>query len=261
MGIVVCVKAVYDPEEVRVHKRTMTLLIEGLHLKLNPLDKYAVEAALKLKEKWKTSVTALSIGPEEAEDVLRRTLAMGVNKAYLVTDESIKDHDPFLTAYLLSKAIKKLGDFDLVVCGEKSIDWENRQVGPQIAAFLQIPLLHRVDNIELGNGKVRVREVFDGEALWVESPLPAAITIIKGGNKPRFPSPWNISKAYRKMRVEKWGLKDLGLSREELKAKTVTKVRRQFIFERKRETKLMVEEAEAASDKLISHLNKLLEEI
>lgn len=261
MDIVVCVKAVYDPEEIRVHRRTMTVLTEGLHLKLNPLDKYAVEAALKLKEKWKTSVTALSIGPEEAEDVLRRTLAMGVNKAYLVTDESIKDPDPFLTAYLLSKAIKRLGDFDLVICGEKSIDWENRQVAPQIAAFLQIPLLHRVDNIQLGRDKVKVREVLNGEALWVESPLPAAITVMKGANKPRVPSPWNISKAYRKMRVEKLGLKELGLSREELKAKTITKVRRQFTFERRRETKLMLEEAEVASEKLVFHLNKLLKEI
>ena len=149
MKIIVCVKQVPDVTEVAFSQETNSLIREGVKSKTNPFDKYAIEAALVLKEKYGGSVIAMSMGPPQAVSVLQDAVGMGVDDAVLLSDKAFAGADTLATAFTLSLGIKKLGEFDLIILGKQSTDGSTGQVGPQVAECLDCPHVTNVRNIEI----------------------------------------------------------------------------------------------------------------
>jgi electron transfer flavoprotein beta subunit len=184
---------------------------KGLSAIINPLDLYALETALQIKETHGGRITALSMGPKLAEKALREALALGCDQAVLLTDRKFAGSDTWATAYTLSQAIRKLSPFDLIICGERATDGDTGQVGPGIASFLDLPLATYVDR-HLGfiDDGVRVRRMVEAgsETIWTQ--LPAVITVVKDIAHPRFPT-LRQKLIAKKSEVTTWNADDLGL--------------------------------------------------
>ena len=203
MEIIVLIKQVPDIEKVKFDAEKGRIDRSSAPAETNPFDLNALEAAIQLKEKLGGSVTVLSMGPKQAESSLRDALARGADKAILLTDGRFAGADTLATAYTLATAIKKLGRFDLIICGEKTVDGDTGQVGPEVAEFLGIPHVAYVSEIrEIHQDKLLL--VSDmGDKYLVEVKLPALITVTKDLNTPRLPSLRDVLKA-RKKEIEVW---------------------------------------------------------
>ncbi|HKL42959.1 MAG TPA: electron transfer flavoprotein subunit beta/FixA family protein, partial [Clostridia bacterium] len=138
MNIIVCIKQVPNTNEVKIDPKKGTLIREGVPSIINPEDKHGLEEAIRLKEKVGGKVTVLTMGPPQAKVALKEALAMGADEAILVSDRAFAGSDTLATSYVLSKAIEKIGVFDIIFCGRQAIDGDTAQVGPQIAENLQI---------------------------------------------------------------------------------------------------------------------------
>lgn len=203
MKIFVCVKQVPGVAEVKIDPKTNTLVREGILSILNPNDRNAIEIALNLKEKYTAEVIALSMGPPQAEEILRETLAMGADKAYLLTDRAFAGADTLATSYTLALAIKKiLKESDskekyLVICGAQAVDGDTGQVPPELAEELEIPQVAYVLNVELKENKLIAERKFRAvEIVVIETNLPALISVLNDINEPRYPSMAGIMKAH-----------------------------------------------------------------
>src|SRR5512146_899201 len=152
MHIVVCIKQVPDAKNVRIDPNTHTLVRQGVECIINPFDLFAVEAALKLKDAYNARVTVITMGPPQADEALRDTLSRGVDDAVLLSDRAFAGSDTWATSTTLAAAIRKLGDVDIVLCGKQAIDGDTAQVGPEMAALLDIPYATFVKKIELPDG-------------------------------------------------------------------------------------------------------------
>ncbi|MGB5883585.1 MAG: electron transfer flavoprotein subunit beta/FixA family protein, partial [Desulfobulbales bacterium] len=139
MNIIVCIKQVPDAKDVRLDPKTNTMAREGVESIMNPFDRHALEEAVRLKEQHGGTVTVVSMGPPQAETVLREAVACGADAAVLVSDRAFAGADTWATTYTLGKAIMKNGPFDLIVCGKQAIDGDTAQVGPGLAKRLDIP--------------------------------------------------------------------------------------------------------------------------
>jgi electron transfer flavoprotein alpha/beta subunit len=180
---------------------------------LNPDDAHAMEAALRLREKHGGKITTLSMGPPTAEDSLRFTIEMGADEAVLESDIALGGSDTLATAYALTEAIKKLGEFDFIFAGLKALDGETGQVGPQVAENLHIPEVAYVEeilNIDTENKLIESRAIFEGGYTILVSKYPALLTITPTFYEPRRPTPMNILKA-KKAVIRKLTAKDCGL--------------------------------------------------
>ncbi len=200
MKIAVCVKQVPDTTDVKINPETNTLVREGVASILNPFDEYAVEEALLLREKHGGEVHVITMGPPQAIEVLKQALAMGADKAYLVSDRAFAGADTLATAYTLALTIRSLGDMDLVICGKQAIDGDTAQVGPGIATRLGMPQLTyicQVKSVDPAAGKIVVERLLEHGRETVESSLPALLTVVKDINKPRAVSLMGIRKASR----------------------------------------------------------------
>lgn len=229
MKIVVMIKQVPDTTEVKLDPRTGTLIREGVPSIINPEDKNAIEEALKLKESMGAHVIVVSMGPPQAEDALREALAMGADEAILLSDRAFAGADTWATATTLGYALKKIGEFDLVLAGRQAIDGDTAQVGPQLAEFLKIPQVTYVRELTVENGKVRARRTVEDGYEDIEAALPALLTITKEANTPRYPHAGAIMNAYRERTVTRWGVDDIGADPETLGLKgSPTQVRRSF---------------------------------
>lgn len=198
MKIVVCVKQVPDTTDVKIDPKTNTLIREGVASICNPFDEYAIEEALRIKEKLGGEVHVITMGPPQAIEVLRNALAVGADKVYLVSDEAFAGSDTLATAYALSKTIEYIGGADLVICGKQAIDGDTAQVGPGVATRLGIPQLtyvSKIREINLEKKKIVVERLLEYGREVVEAPLPALITVVKDINEPRLPSLIGIKKA------------------------------------------------------------------
>ncbi len=210
MHIVVCIKQVPDTRNVRIDPDTHTLVRQGVESIVNPFDMFAVEAALKIKDGNGARVTALTMGPPQAADALRTTLELGVDDGVLLSDRAFAGSDTWATSTTLSAAIRKMGDVDLVLCGKQAIDGDTAQVGPEMAALLDIPYATFVKKIEMLDGGLKaVRQTDEGTELW-KLPMPALITVIKEIGEPRVPSLRNKMRA-KKAEITVWGASALGL--------------------------------------------------
>ena len=209
MNIIVCIKQVPDTNEVKIDPKTGTLIREGVPTIMNPDDKHALIEAVKLKNKNKGKVTALSMGPPQAEEALREALALGADEAILVCDRAFAGSDTWATANAIGAAIKSIGNYDLLLFGRQAIDGDTAQVGPQTAELLQIPQITYAQKIEVDKNKVKVERQMEEGYEIIESPLPCLITCISEINEIEYPSLNGIKQAYRNKEVKVLSAKDI----------------------------------------------------
>ncbi len=206
--IIVPIKQVPDMNRVKFDTEKGRIDRSSAGAEINPFDLNALEAAVQIKDKLGDTVTIISMGPPTAESALRDALSRGADDAILLVDRAFAGADTVATSYALAAAIKKLGEFDLIICGEKTVDGDTGQVGPEIAEHLGIPHVSYVSEIkEMGEKMVLVCEMEDNRYL-IESGFPLLITVTKDINVPRLPSLRNTLKA-RKAKIEIWTAADL----------------------------------------------------
>ncbi len=213
MKIIVTVKQVPDTQEVKIDPKTGALIRAGVPSIINPEDKNAIEEALRIKESsGGAEVTVLSMGPPQAEFALREALVIGADRAILVSDKAFAGADTLATSYTLAMAIKKIGEYDLILCGRQAIDGETGQVGPQLAEELNLPQATFAEEIDVQGNLVTVKSNFDSVTRVIEMKLPALITVSKRINRPRFKTMNNVLRAYRDKDVVTWTREDLKLN-------------------------------------------------
>ena len=190
MRILVLIKQVPDTNDVKMDEETGTMIREGVGAIINPLDLNALEAALSLRESIGGEVTALSMGPPQAIDAIREAIAMGANHGLLLSSKKFAGADTLATSYTLSEAIKRLENPpDLILAGERAIDGETGQVGVEVAVMLGLPFITYVSKIEEATEEyIRVKRITEHGYEFLESPLPALITVVKEINEPRMPT-------------------------------------------------------------------------
>jgi electron transfer flavoprotein beta subunit len=210
-NIIVCVKVVPKTEDVTFDPVTKTLDRSKAENQINEADKNAIEAAIVLKEKYGGKVILLSMGPMFFEQFLKIGIAMGADDAILLSDRAFAGADSYPTALTLATAIKKIGDYDLIICGEESSDAGLGQVPSQIAEFLDLPQALFVSSIEVSDGLIKVKRSIRGGHEIVEMPMPAVISVELGMNQPRFPDFKRKRWADREFKLKIWNMKDLNL--------------------------------------------------
>lgn len=211
MNIIVCIKQVPETTEVRINPETNTLIRDGVKSIINPFDMYAIEEGVRLKEKFSGKVTVLTMGPPQAEAALRDALAMGADEGILVCDRAFAGSDTWATSYILAGAIKKIGQFDLVLCGKQATDGDTAQVGPGISTHLDIPQVTYVKKIEdVKDRLMRVERMMEEGFEIIEVSLPALFTVVKEINEPRIPSLKGLMRA-KSAKIIMWTQKELGL--------------------------------------------------
>jgi electron transfer flavoprotein beta subunit len=189
MKIIVCIKQVPDAKDVRLDPVTNTLAREGVQSIMNPYDQHALEEAVRLKEAAGGEVTVITMGPPQAEEMLRQAISCGADRGILVSDRAFAGADTWATAYTLEHAIKTLGDFDLILCGKQAIDGDTAQVGPGLATRLGVPYLTCVQRIrEMNEHGVTAERMMDDGFDVVAVDYPALLTVVKDINEPRVPS-------------------------------------------------------------------------
>jgi electron transfer flavoprotein beta subunit len=216
LNIIVCIKQVPESQDVRLDPVTHTLKREGVKAMINPFDLYALEEGLRVKDAHGGKVTVLTMGPPQAEEALREALGFGADAAVLLSDKAFAGADTWATSLTLARAIEKLGGADLIFCGKQAIDGDTAQVGPEIAAHLNIPYVAWARKLTfIGDGRLQVERLLDHGYDAVEVYLPALITVVKEINEPRLPS-FKAKLRAKKEAIPIWGLADLGLPPEEV---------------------------------------------
>ncbi len=216
MRIVVAVKQVPDTAEVRIDEERGTLIREGVPSILNPFDEYALEEAMKWRDELGGTVIAVTMGPPQAEAVLREAVSMGVDEAVLISDRAFAGADTWATSHTLARAVEKIGDVDMVMTGKQAIDGDTAQTGPSIAASLDWPQITFVGKVrEINPDNIIAERYVEGGCEIIRSSLPVVITVLKDANTPRLPSLRGKMKA-RKIEIPVWGKEDLELSDEEI---------------------------------------------
>ncbi len=256
MEIIVCIKQVPDTTEVKINPETNTLVREGVPSIVNPFDENAVEAALQLKEQHGGKVTVITMGPPQASEALKTTIAMGVDEVCLVSDRAFAGSDTWATSYTLSQAIRQLGKFDLIRCGTQAIDGDTAQVGPGIAEWLELPQVTFAVKIAVEGGKARVERLLEEVNEVVECPLPAVITVVKQINTPRLPSLKGMMRA-KKAEVRSLSAQAIAADVENTGLKgSPTSVVKIFTPPPKGGGEILQGEAEAIADKLLSKIRE-----
>lgn len=217
MHIVVCIKQVPDSAQIRVHPVTNTIMRQGVPTIINPYDIFAIEEALRLRDKLGGEVTVLTMGPPMAEDSLRKVMTFGVDRAVLLTDRFFAGSDTLATTYALATAIEKVGETfgppDIVFTGKQTIDGDTAQVGPGIAKRLglrQLTYVARVGPVDTDAGTIEVERRSEGGVQVLSTKLPCLITMLEGTNEIRRGT---MSDAIRAARAEivKWSAADAGI--------------------------------------------------
>ena len=213
MRILVCIKQAIDVSQIKVDKSTGRLILENAPKKMNDFDKNALEEAIRLKEKLGGEVLTVTIGTEDAKTTIREALAMGADKAYIINDPAFEGSDTLAASLVLAEAMKKIGQFDLILCGEASIDSYSALVGPRLAERLNIPLITYSRKISLEGDVVTAERTLEDSYQTVKVKIPALLTVTKDINEPRIPTLMAIMKASKKEAVV-WKAADVGISDE-----------------------------------------------
>ena len=186
---VVCVKQVPDTTEVKIDPITNTLVRKGVPSIVNPFDRGALELALELKDQLapdEVKVTAITMGPPQAEDVLRECLTLGADEAVLVSGREFGGADTLATSYTLAAALRRIGPADIIFCGKQAIDGDTAQVGPEIAEHLHLPQITLVKKVEMVEGAVQAERELEDETETVRAALPVVLTVTTNQAKPRY---------------------------------------------------------------------------
>jgi electron transfer flavoprotein beta subunit len=211
MHIVVCIKQVPETGNVRMDEQTGTMVREGVETIINPLDLHAVEMALEWKEARGGRVTAVSMGPPNAEKAVREAIAMGCDAAVLLSHRALAGSDTYATSQALAAALRKLAPFDLVLTGVRATDGETGQVGPGVASLFGLPLATYTSRITaIEDGRVTVERLVETGYETLRLPLPCLLTIGKDAACPRLPTLRGKQRA-RQETVPVWGPAELGL--------------------------------------------------
>ncbi|MDD3087956.1 MAG: electron transfer flavoprotein subunit beta/FixA family protein [Candidatus Omnitrophica bacterium] len=189
MNIIVCIKQVPETTEVRINPETNTLMREGVKAIINPFDMYAIEEGVRLKERFGGKVSVITMGPPQADAALREAISMGADEGFLVCDRAFAGSDTWATSYTLAGAVKKVGAFDIIICGKQASDGDTAQVGPGISTHLNIPQVTYVKKVEEATDKMmRLERMLEEGYEVIETPLPVLLTVVKEINEPRIPS-------------------------------------------------------------------------
>lgn len=189
MNILVCIKQVPGTTKVEVDEKTGVLKRDGVDSKMNPYDLYALETALRIKESQGGTITAMTMGPKQAEDVIREAYMMGVDEGALISDRKFAGADVLATSYTLSQAARILGDFDIILCGKQTTDGDTAQVGPEMAEYLGIPHVANVLKlVEFKEGSIVVEMDMPDTIETVDIQYPCLLTLEKNIFQPRLPS-------------------------------------------------------------------------
>lgn len=212
MNVIVCIKQVPDTTEVKIDPVTNTLIRSGIPSIVNPFDKNAVETALQMVEMYGGSVKVITMGPPQAKEALKECIAMGADEAILISDRLFAGADTWATSYTLASAIKKIGDFDVILCGKQAIDGDTAQVGPGIAEQLDVAQITYVQKIiSIDNNIILAERVIEGGSEIIEAKLPVMLTVEKSINEPRYPSLKGTRRA-NKIEISVLSAKDIGAS-------------------------------------------------
>jgi len=204
LNVVVCVKQVPATNEVKMNKETNTIIREGVESIINPFDMYAIEEGLRIRENLGGNVTVLSMGIPSVAEQLKEAIALGVDDAILLSDRTFAGSDTLATSYALSMGIKRIGKYDLIICGKQATDCDTAQVGPSLAEKLGIAHTTYVKKIEeIKEGYIRCQRMTEDGYEVIEMPLPALITVVKEINEPRLPSLRGMMKA-KKANINIW---------------------------------------------------------
>jgi electron transfer flavoprotein beta subunit len=202
MQIIVCIKPVPDPKyisHVTLDEKTKTLVRHNVPTVINPLDKHALEAAISLRDSFGGEITAVSMAPEACIPVLKEALAMGADHLLVLSDRRFAGSDTLATASIIASAVKSLGPFDLLLCGDETTDSGTSQVSPQIAEFLGVPNIMHVSAIDASaEGLFRVKSRIEAGHVIVEIEPPMVLSVVKELNEPRYVTLMNILDAEAK---------------------------------------------------------------
>ena len=234
MNIVVCIKQVPGTTTVKINPETGTLMREGVEAVVNPFDEYAIEEALRIKERVGGTVKVITMGPPQAEDALKSAISMGADECFLITDRAFGGADTWATSYTISKGIQSLGQVDLIICGKQAIDGDTAQVGPGVAEMLGLPFVAWVRKVEeITEQTIRVERLMEDGYEVVEMPLPGLITVVKEINVPRLASLKGKMRA-KKTEAVKLTAEMLGAEKNKIGlAGSPTQVLRSFVPQRK----------------------------
>jgi len=244
--IIVCLKQALDVAELKADAATRRLITAGVPRKISDFDKNALEEAVRLKEKMGSEVFVVTVSSEDAKTTLREALAMGADKAYMVTDPSFEGSDTLVTSYILAEAVKKVGEFDLILCGEASVDSYSAQVGSRLAERLNIPLMTYVRKLSLDGNIVTAERSLEDCYETVRTKTPALITVTGEANEPRIPSLMAIMKASKK-EIVTWNTESLHISKEKI-GENASAIKVKEVLAPKMERKKIMIKGETASE-------------
>ncbi|WP_213818910.1 electron transfer flavoprotein subunit beta/FixA family protein [Garciella nitratireducens] len=201
MNITVCIKQVPSTSEVEIDEKTGNLKRDGVDSKINPYDLFALEEGVRIKEKNQAIVNAITMGPNQAEEILKEAYCLGVDNGYLISDRKCAGADVLATAKAISEGIKKVGKFDLIICGKQTTDGDTAQVGAEIAEFLGVPHANNVLQIkEIKEDSIVVDVDLPTMVQTIEIQLPCLISVDKDINQPRLPS-YKLKKATKDKKI------------------------------------------------------------
>ncbi len=256
MEIVVCIKQVPDTTEIKINPVTGTLIRDGVPSIMNPDDKGGLEMALRMKDEYGAHVTVITMGPPQADLVLREALAMGADDAILLTDRKFAGADTLATSNALAGALRTL-KWDLIITGRQAIDGDTAQVGPQIAEHLDIPQISYVANLERkSDNEFLVKKETEEGYQMLEVSAPCLLTVLASANKARYMSVPGIVDAYNK-EVQLWSADKIDVDETKLGLKgSPTKVLKAFAKGMKQAGQVYEVEAEEAVGLIISKLQE-----
>lgn len=256
MKIVVCIKQVPDTNEVRLDPKTGTLIRDGVPSIINPDDKSGLEAALQLKDSHGAEVIVITMGPPQADLALREALAMGADRAILLTDRAFAGSDTWATSSALAGALRHI-PFDLIIAGRQAIDGDTAQVGPQIAEHLKLPSVAYVESIEPIEGGLIVKRSFEDSYHRIKVKFPCLITALKELSHPRYMRVSGIYEAFRNRDVEVWSVDNITVDASNLGLKgSPTKVKKSFTKGAKSAGKVFDGDAKEAAQVIVEKLKE-----
>jgi len=259
MDIIALIKQVPNTTEVKLDPKTGNLIREGIESIINPDDRHALEAAVRVKEAWGGRITVLSMGPPQAVDAVSEAMGMGADEGVLLTDRAFAGADTWATSTTLGKAIEKIGRYDLILCGRQAIDGDTAQIGPQVADYLGLPQVSYVFHIgEIKKGSVTVKRRLEDGFETVRCGLPALLTVIGEMNEPRYPRMDRLIDACREnARIRVWNAADIGVQTRDVGLEgSLTNVIKTFSPKSERQGELLKGDTRTAVQALVGKLRE-----
>jgi electron transfer flavoprotein beta subunit len=253
-NMIVLAKQVFYTQDLRIDRTNKKLITEGVARVISESDKNAVEEAVRLKEKHGGKITVLTMGPPQSKEALREAIAMGADEGYMLSGPEFENSDAHATATALAAALKKVGQFDMILCGETSEDQYSFQVGSRIAEILNLPQVTYAVKITLQDGKLVAERNLEDCYEGVESKLPVLITVSREINEPRLPTLMAIMAASKKP-MTAWTINDIGLKPAELgREGSLTEALRTAVATGERKRVVIQGEPKEAAEKLVTTL-------